>query len=155
MKLQPDWVDGLPIAIGRLGLGKEYAVGSHVSVQGAGGMEEELFIATVLFYVSLYKDILHPTFVWDNGTLIMGKLFIKIDSGIGCQAKTKINVQFRYGMHKLGAYIGPGLQNSTQATQEIDNLYETFKGMTDTASQEVFTRKAYERNLALEGLAKA
>ena len=115
-------------------------------------MEEELFISTVLFYVSLYKNI-SPTFEWDGDTLIKGPIFIKTDSGNGRQSKSKINMQFRYDMHKLGVHIGPGLPNSTQATQEMDDLYEIFKGMCNTMSQEVFTTKTYERALAVDRLA--
>ena len=48
-------------------------------------------------------------------------------------------------MHALGFYISPGLPNSTSVSQELDDLFETFKGMANTTSQEVFTRKTYER----------
>ena len=148
LKLKPEWVDGLPIVKGYWGLGKETAMDSHVCVRQGGGMEEELFIATCLLYLSLYKDI-HPTFVWEGDKLIKGPVFLKTDSGSGRQSKSKINMQFRHDMHKLGFHIGPGLPNSTQATQEMDDLYETFQGMLDTTSQDVFTRKTYERSLAV------
>ena len=40
-------------------------------------MEEHLFVATVLFYVSLYKNIT-PTSVYDAGeSLVLGPMFIK------------------------------------------------------------------------------
>ena len=89
VELRPKWCDGLPIAKGQWGLGLEQdsAMDSHVYVRNGGGMEEELFIATVLFYVSLYKNI-SPTFVYDaEGNLVSGPILIKTDSGAGRQGK--------------------------------------------------------------------
>ena len=111
-------------------------------------MEEELFIEAFLLYLSLYKDI-HPTFVWEGDKLIKGPVFLKTDSGNGRQTKSKINMQFWHDMYKLGFHVSLGLPNSTQATQEMDDLYETFQGMLDTTSQDVFTRKTYKRSLAV------
>ena len=90
---------------------------------GGWGTEEELFEATVLFNVTLYKNSLHLTCVSDGKTVIMGLVFTKTDNSIGRQSKTKIKVQFRYDIHKLDVHIDPGLPNLTQATQEIDNPY--------------------------------
>ena len=53
-------------------------------------------------------------------------------------------------MHALDFCIAPGLPKSTQVSQEMDNLYEIFKGMTNTTLQEVFTRKTYERAMEVK-----
>ena len=119
-------------------------------------MDEELFISTVLCCISLYPNI-RPTVKWsaDGKTLLHGPIFIKTDSGNGRQTKSKINFQFRHDMHKMGVYIGPGLPNSTAATQEMDDLYETFKNMCNSSSQDVFTKKTYNRAKAVENLEQA
>ena len=120
-------------------------------VSEGGGMEEELFITTVLVYLTLYPNI-HLTFVWEGYMLVKGSIFVKTDSGSGRQRKSKLNMQFRYDMHKAGVYIGPGLPKSTSATQEMDDLYETYKGMCDRSAQDVFTQKTYNRSRAIEKL---
>ena len=58
-------------------------------------------------------------------------------------------------MHKMGVYIGSGLPNLTAATQEMDDLYETFKNMCNSSSQDVFTKKTYNRAKAVENLEQA
>ena len=154
LKIKAGWVEGLPTVTGQWGFGREHTVDAHMCVRKGGGMEEELFIATVLFYVSLYPNI-RPMFEWDGDTLLYGPIFIKTDSGNGRQTKNPVNIQFRYNMHKMGVYIGPGLPNSTAATQEMDDLYETFKSMCTTTSQDVFTTKTYHRALTVQLLEEA
>jgi hypothetical protein len=154
LKLKAGWVKGLPVATGQWGFGREHTVDAHVCVRKGGGMEEELFIATVLFYISLYPNI-RPTFEYDGTTLLFGPIFLKIDSGNGRQTKSKPNLQFRYDMHKKGVYIGPGLPNSTAATQEMDDLYEDFKAKCNIMAQEVFTMKTYNRAMAVQRLEEA
>ena len=59
----------------------------YVCVWNGGDMEEEVFVVTVLFYVSLYKNI-SPICVYDaEGNLVSGPIFIKTDSGAGRQGK--------------------------------------------------------------------
>ena len=114
-------------------------------------MEDELFIDTVLLYLTLYPNI-HPTFVWEGEKLIKGPIFIKTDSGSGRQSKSEPNMQFHHDIHEMGVYIYPGLPNSASATQEMDDLYETFKGMCDRSAQDVFTWKTYNRSRAVKKL---
>ena len=104
-----------------------------------------MFMATMLFYLKLYEPTLAPRFEWDGDRLVKGPLLVKTDNGTGRQSKSQMNIKFRQDMHALGFYIAPGLPNSTSVSQEMDDLYKTFKGMTNTTSQEVFTRKTYER----------
>ena len=96
LRLKPEWVKGLPVARGQwgFGTGATYKIEAHVAVRTGGGMEVELFMATVLSYVALYTRTLHPTFVWEGEKLIKGPIFIKTDSAVGCQAKSEINIQF-------------------------------------------------------------
>ncbi len=71
MKVRPSWCSNLPIVIGFLGFKEKCAVDTHVAVQKKGGMDEDLFIQTVLFYKSLFPN-LAPKFKWDGNTIIEG-----------------------------------------------------------------------------------
>ena len=50
----------------------------------------------------------------------------------------------------MGVHIGPGLPNLTADTQEMDNLYETYKNTDDASAHDVLTQKTYARGLAVE-----
>ena len=129
-----------------MGFGREHTMDAHVCVRKGGGMDEELFISTVLFYISLYPNI-RLMFKWlaDGKTLLYGPMCIKTNSGNGPQTKSKINFQFRHGMHQMGVYIGPGLPSSTAAAQEMDDLYKTSKNMCHSTSQDFFMKKTHSR----------
>ena len=57
-------------------------------------------------------------------------------------------------MHLEGVHIFPGLPNTTSCTQEMDDIFQQFKGDCDTQAQEVFARKTYEKAAAIEHKAK-
>ena len=57
-------------------------------------------------------------------------------------------------MHQVGVYMGPGLPSTTSTTQEMDDLYEIFKGMCDRAAQDGFTQKTYDCSQAVQKLLK-
>ena len=57
-------------------------------------------------------------------------------------------------MHLEGIHIFPGLPNTTSCTQEMDDIFQQFKGDCDTQAQEVFSRKTYEKAMAIENKAK-
>jgi hypothetical protein len=65
---------------------------AHVCVRK--GVEKDLFIATVIYYVFFYPNIC-PMFVWDSPMLLFGPIFRKTNSGNGRQIKNPINIQFR------------------------------------------------------------
>ena len=48
---------------------------SHLYAKKCGGMEEELFVAVVLLYKSLYPN-LHPTFEWEGKKIVKWPIFI-------------------------------------------------------------------------------
>ena len=123
---------------GKWGFGEEHAGDSHVCDRKGGGMEEELFVAVVLVYKSLYLNS-HPTFEWEGEKVSKRPIFIKTDSGAGRQKEREKSIKFRHDMHQVGMYMGPGLPNTTSATQEMDALYKAFKGMCDRSAQGVFT----------------
>ena len=106
--------------------------------------EEDLFIQTVLFYKSLYLD-LAPRFEMDGDKVVKGPVFAKCDSGPERNCKPPRAINFRRDMHREGFYIGPSLPNATSMSQELDNLFQQFKGKTDTKAEEIFARKTRER----------
>lgn len=154
MKVRPQWADGLPIVKGEWGLGQMTAMDTQVSVRIGGGMDEDLFISTVLFYKTLYKDTIAPKFEWDGDRIVKGPIAIKSDSGPGRQCKSQRSIKFRRDMHLEGVHIFPGLPNTTSCTQEMDDIFQQFKGDCDTQAQEVFARKTYEKAAAIEYKAK-
>ena len=154
MKVRPQWTDGLPIVKGEWGLGQMTAMDTQVSVRIGGGMDEDLFISTVLFYKTLYKDTIAPKFEWDGDRIVKGPIAIKSDSGPGRQCKSQRSIKFRRDMHLEGVHIFPGLPNTTSCTQEMDDIFQQFKGDCDTQAQEVFARKTYEKAAAIEYKAK-
>lgn len=154
MKVRPQWTDGLPIVKGEWGLGEMTAMDTQVSVRIGGGMDEDLFISTVLFYKTLYKDTIAPKFEWDGDRIVKGPIAIKSDSGPGRQCKSQRSIKFRRDMHLEGVHIFPGLPNTTSCTQEMDDIFQQFKGDCDTQAQEVFARKTYEKAAAVEYKAK-
>jgi len=149
MKIRPSWSKGLPVVTGEWGLGETTVMDTQVSVRPNGSMEEDLYIRTCLLYLKLYPNIA-PRFEWDGDKLVRGPIMIKSDSGQGRQCKSERSIKFREDMHRLGMHMMPGLPNSTSATQEMDDVYTTFKGMTDARAQKVFTRKIHARALAVD-----
>ena len=154
MKVRPQWADGLPIVKGEWGLGQMTAMDTQVSVRIGGGVDEDLFISTVLFYKTLYKDTIAPKFEWDGDRIVKGPIAIKSDSGPGRQCKSQRSIKFRRDMHLEGVHIFPGLPNTTSCTQEMDDIFQQFKGDCDTQAQEVFARKTYEKAAAIDYKAK-
>ena len=112
-------------------------------------MDEGLFIQTVFLYCSLYPN-LAPRFKFSsNGKVIEGPIFVKTDSGPGRNCKSKRSIKFRQDMHRNGVHLGPGLPNSTSATQEMDDWFQHFKGSTDIAAQTIFEMKLFNYSKAI------
>ena len=149
MKVRPTWAVNLPVVTGRWGFNETTSMDTQVSARHKGSMEEDLWIRTCLLYLSLYPNVA-PRFEWDGDVLIKGPIMIKTDSGPGRQCKSERSIKFCADMHQLGLHMMPGLPNSTSATQEMDDAYQTFKSATDKKSQKVFTRKIYCRAKAVE-----
>ena len=72
--------------------------------------------------MKLYEPTLAPRFEWSGDKLVKGLMMVKTDSSNGRQAKSLANIKFRQDTRALGFYIVPGLLNSTQASQEMDDL---------------------------------
>jgi hypothetical protein len=111
LKLKPGWVKGLHVATGQWGLGQEDTVDGCVCVQKRGGVEEELFISTVLFYISLYPNI-RPMFELsvDGNTLLCGPSSSKLTAAT--TAKQIIPSTFSSDMTctRCKCILGPAFQ---------------------------------------------
>ena len=153
MKGKPKWAADLPAAVGRWGLGDVYEMDAHVAVRPKGSYEEDLFIRTVIFHKTLYLD-LAPRFEMDGDKVVKRPVFAKCDSGPGRNCKSPRAIKFRRNMYREGFYIGPSLPNATSMSQELDNLFQQFKGDTDTKAEEIFARKTRERAKIIESMTK-
>ncbi len=89
-------------------------------------MDETLFIKTVLNYKTLYPN-LASRFKWDGELLIKGPIWIKTDSGPGCNCKSEQAIKFCQDMHHEGVHMGPGLPYMTLCSQEMDDWFQIFK----------------------------
>ena len=80
---------------------------------------------------------------WDNrtGQLLKGTVFLKVDSGTGRLSKSKDNVDFRQQMWESRIVVMLGLTNSTEVTQEMDDLYQTFKPQTYASTKRATSLK--------------
>ncbi len=53
-------------------------------------------------------------------------------------------------MQNEGVHMGPGLPNTTSATQEMDDWFQEFKGRTDLKAQDIFEKKTYDHAISLK-----
>jgi hypothetical protein len=152
LKIRQGWVDGLPVSTGQWGFGRKHTMDVYVCAK-KGEWGRALHCDGALLRQPLPK---HPSNVLmgrDNAPLWA---HLRQDRQRKCrQTKNPVNLQFRYDMHKMGVYIGPGLPNSTAAIQEMNDLHETFKAMYNNTSQDVFTNKTYTWALAVQRLEEA
>ncbi len=149
LRVKPSWCKDLPVVEGQWGFDEKCVMDAHIAVRRKGSMDEDLFIQTVLFYRSLYPN-LAPRFKFSsNGKVIAGQIFIKTDSGPGRNCKSERSIKFRRDMHRDGVHLGPGLPNSTSATQEMDDWFQHFKGSTDIAAQTIFEMKLFNYSKAI------
>ncbi len=137
MKVKPSWCSNLPIVTGFWGFKEKCADDTYIALHKKGDKDEHLFIQTVLFYKSLFPNVI-PKFKWEGGTIIEGPIFIKSDSGSGKNCKSEQSIKFHSDMHLEVVHIGPGLPNSTSFTQELDDWFQEFKVRTDSNEQTLF-----------------
>ncbi len=53
-------------------------------------------------------------------------------------------------MQNEGVNMGPGLPNTTSATQKMDDWFQEFKERTDSQAQDIFEKKMYDHALSLK-----
>ena len=141
------WVDGLPTVRGRYGCPTTETWQSSVSVRKSGCTDEELLQQIIVdVYLPLYPNLSPVTKRDANGKFLRGPIIIKTDSGQGRLSATLQSVEFRERLRSLGVYIVLGLPNSTSCTQEMDQLYQDFKGKCQAQTFRVFNRKLAERS---------
>ncbi len=145
MKVKVEWVKGLPEVTGYWGFSSPETVPSFVAVRPKGSTDAELFEDMVEKYSSLYPNLAPKCKCDNDGKLIKGPIFIKSDMGPGRQVKTFENVAFRRKAELRGIHLAPGVLNTTQVTQEMDDFFELFKAKTDAKTQDIFGRKTLER----------
>ena len=85
----------------------------------------------------------------NNGKLLAGPIFLKTYSGQGRLVASFSSLEFRERMQDTGVYLVLGLPNSTSCTQELDKLYQEFKGKTRSKTSKIFSKKLADRRLLI------
>ena len=86
----------------------------------------------------------------DNGKLLQSPIIVKTDSGQGRLAATLDIVKIRQSMWEIGVYIVISLPNSTSVSQEMNQLYQTFKGNRRSKILELFAEKLSSRSTRIK-----
>ena len=128
-QVRPEWVEGLPSVRGRYGCPTTESYYSFVSVCKSGCTDEQLMLQLIgevylLFYPNCAKDTVRD----EGGTFIQGSIIIKTDSGQWRLCATFSSIEFCERMQAKRVYLVLGLLNSTLYTQELDQIYQEFKG---------------------------
>ena len=120
---------------------------SYVSVRRSGCTDEQLIHDLIeKVYLPLYPNVSKKTKRDANGMFLSGPVIFKTDSGQGRLSATWESVNFRERMCELGVLLVLGLPNSTSCTQEQDQLYQEFKGKTQSKTNEIFQEKLIVRS---------
>ena len=146
-QVRPEWVEGLPTVKGRYGCPTTESYDSFVSVRKSGCTDEQLMQQLIEeVYLPLYPNCNKSVLRDEEGRFMSGPIILKTDSGQGRLCATFSNVEFCERMQERGVYLVLGLPNSTSCTQELDQIYQEFKGKTRTKTEEVFALKLAKRS---------
>ena len=141
-QVRPEWVEGLPIVRGRYVCPTTESYDSFVSVRKSGCTDQQLMQQLIEeVYLPLYPNCAKDVVRDEEGKLIQGPIILKTDSGQGQLCVTFSSIEFCEQMQARGVYLVLGLPNSTSCTQELDQIYQQFKGKTCAKTEEVFSLK--------------
>ena len=99
-------------------------------------------------YLPLYPNCHKVVKRNNNGKLLAGPVLINNGSGQGRLVARFSSLEFRKIMQDTGVYLFLGLPNSTSYTQELDQLYQAFKGKTGSkTSENIQLKKVADRSL--------
>jgi len=110
------WIVSLPRVKGTFGHQEEKVFPASVTTNEKGGTDGRVLRQLLLYYVkNLYPDVADTP----------GKrLLFKIDGEPG-----RLDISMLAELRSLGVYLFPGVQNTTQITQETDQNYGEFKSL--------------------------
>lgn len=146
-KVEPSWVGNLPYVTGHFGMPRKTLFHSEVAVRPKGSMDESLFESYIRriicqCYPNASQNIKRDP---ETGKLLEGPVFLKVDSGPGRLSRSASSIAFREQLWNKGIIIILGLPNATEATQEMDDLYQTFKPRTYRSAQRAASIKLARR----------
>ena len=101
-------------------------------------------------YLPLYPNYHKVVKRDNNGKLLSGPIFLKTDSGQGRLVARFSILGFHERMQDTGVYIVLVLPNSTSSTQDLDKLYQEFKGKTISKTREISSKKLADRSLLIK-----
>ncbi len=88
-------------------------------------------------------------FKLQSDELIEGPIFVKTGSDPGRYCQSEQSIKFCPDMSREGVLLGPGLPNTTNATQDMDDWFQEFKGHMDMMAQEIFEQLCYDHAKAV------
>jgi len=116
-KARADWIAKMPIVKGQWGHSEDQEFDTLVHVNQKGGVDSYVLRSVLTKLVkTLYPDVCDT-----RGKIVC----IKIDGGPG-----QMDVISLAELRSMGVYLFPGVQNTTQISQETDQNYGLFKSMT-------------------------
>ena len=101
-------------------------------------------------HASLYPNVAPHVEQNEEDKFFKGTIIIKIDSGPGRNCKIWVSVKFQREMHLKGVLLLPCLPNSMSVTQEMDDLFTTFKSLCKANTKLLFAAWTLERSLKIK-----
>jgi hypothetical protein len=148
-QVNTSWLEGLPKVTGRYGFRNMKEVDSFYSVRQKGSMDDALlndYIERVI--MPLYPNLSSTAVFSEDGKLIRGPVFLKLDAGPGRIVASEESITRRSEFKEKGLLILMGLPNATAVQQEMDDLYGPFKSATYARAENVVSEKLKERGVA-------
>ena len=113
-QIKPSWVEGLPKVRGRYGCPTVETYDSFASVSKYECTDKQLMQKIMEdVYLTLYPNFHKVVKRDNNGKILAGPVFLKIDSGQGRLVARLSCLKFRERMQDIGVYLILGLPIST------------------------------------------
>ena len=112
---------------GRFGHSNRKRFSPMIAATPKGSMNATILDSYLKYLTQLYPDIRD-----EEGK----RLFVKLDNGVG-----RDNTDFLFNSRSFGAYIWPGLPNTSEGTQEMDQAFGLFKSRMELNRRNIFQAK--------------
>ena len=141
-QIKPSWIEGLPKVRGTYGCPTVETYDSFASVRKSGCTDKQLMQQIIEdVYLPLYPNFHKVVKRNNNGKLLVCPLFLKTESGQGRLVVRFSSLEFRERMQDTGVYLVLRLPNRISCTQELNQLYQEFKGKIISNTSEIFSKK--------------
>jgi hypothetical protein len=152
-RLNSAWAIDLPKVNGVFGGDLVKTWDSFLASAPNGSTDDAIFEQFIDVVITpLYPNLAPEWKFADDGSLIEGPILIKTDGGPGRLGKTSLPARRRWAA--MGIILFPGLQNTTAASQEQDELYGPFETKIRELTDEVIQEKMKANRQELEARKK-